>query len=168
MKNSDHSSGGGAKPRARDPILRHVGTAFIIAIVTYVGFYSCDERLRERKGPWQVTFTQTNGAPMLVVNEAALGVTNVSFIVTNAPHSEPRNKTLRFDVPGQGIPFGRVLFEDLTYLPGTVVFDFFGHEIELLPRVLVLDRREVGWERGLTFRMGVGTLPPQPKVRKKI
>ena len=37
---------------------------------------------------------------------------------------------------------------DTTFLPGTLTFQFFGHEIELLPRVLVLDRQEHPWRSG--------------------
>jgi hypothetical protein len=37
---------------------------------------------------------------------------------------------------------------DTTFQPGTVTFQLFGHEIELLPRTLVLDRQEHGWQSG--------------------
>ena len=157
-----------ARSGGPDPILRHVAAAFLMAVVIYVGFYSCDQRLREGKGSWQVTFTQTNGAPMLVVNQPGLGVRDVVFIVTNAPPAEFRDKTISFDFPGKPVPFGRVLFEDLTYLPGTEVFDFFGQEIELLPRTLVLNRREVPWQPDAVFRLGVTNLPPQPKPRRRL
>ena len=46
------------------------------------------------------------------------------------------------------VPFGQVLFTDLTYLPGTVSFEVFGHEVELLPRTLIVDRQEVPWKSG--------------------
>jgi len=34
---------------------------------------------------------------------------------------------------------------DTTFLPGTVAFQLFGHEIELLPRVLIIDHEEHPW-----------------------
>jgi hypothetical protein len=34
---------------------------------------------------------------------------------------------------------------DTTFLPGTVTFELFGHEIELLPRVLMIDHEERPW-----------------------
>jgi hypothetical protein len=34
---------------------------------------------------------------------------------------------------------------DTTFLPGTVTFQIFGHEIELLPRVLIIDHQERPW-----------------------
>jgi hypothetical protein len=38
---------------------------------------------------------------------------------------------------------------DTTFLPGTVSFtNIFGHDIELLPRVLIIDRQEHSWKTG--------------------
>jgi hypothetical protein len=34
---------------------------------------------------------------------------------------------------------------DTTFLPGTVTLQVFNHEIELLPRVLVIDGQEHPW-----------------------
>jgi hypothetical protein len=34
---------------------------------------------------------------------------------------------------------------DATSLPGTVAFELFGHEIQLLPRVLTIDNQERPW-----------------------
>jgi hypothetical protein len=34
---------------------------------------------------------------------------------------------------------------DTTFLPGTLTLQVFGHEIELLPRVLVVDLKEHSW-----------------------
>jgi hypothetical protein len=38
-------------------------------------------------------------------------------------------------------------------LPGTVTLRLFGHEIELLPRVLIIDRKEHPWKAGDTIRL---------------
>jgi hypothetical protein len=43
------------------------------------------------------------------------------------------------------IPFGKCVFMDTTFLPGTMVFDLFGHEIQLIPRVLTIDKTEIPW-----------------------
>jgi hypothetical protein len=43
------------------------------------------------------------------------------------------------------VPFGQCVFMDTTFLPGTLTLQLFGHEIELLPRVLVVDRQEHPW-----------------------
>ena len=41
-------------------------------------------------------------------------------------------------------------------LPGTATFELFGHEIQLLPRVLIIDRREYPWRPNATITL------PQP------
>jgi hypothetical protein len=53
--------------------------------------------------------------------------------------SEPR-------VVPYDIPFGKCVFMDTTFLPGTIVFDLFGHEIQLIPRVLTIDKTEIPWQ----------------------
>ena len=64
----------------------------------------------------------------------------------------------------QSVPFGNWFYADLTYLPGTVTFDLFPinasatskgrrHEIELLPRGLVVNRKAHAWEDGLRIEV---------------
>ena len=55
------------------------------------------------------------------------------------------------------VPFGNCVFMDTTFLPGTITFQLFGHEIELLPRVLVIDRQEHPWRPDTAI-----ALPRQP------
>jgi hypothetical protein len=43
---------------------------------------------------------------------------------------------------------------DPTFLPGTLTFRLFGHEIELLPRVLMLDHQEHLWRSDEVIRLG--------------
>ena len=120
--------------------------AFGIALVTYIAFFSCDRHLRLHRGAWVVTFAvETNGQPAIIVNQPVLRVTNLRIVLggektTNTPG------TVTFNIPEQPVPFGRVKFEDLTYLPGTVTLDLFGHEIELLPRTLIVNRKERPWQ----------------------
>jgi hypothetical protein len=37
---------------------------------------------------------------------------------------------------------------DTTFLPGTLTFRLFSHELELLPRVLIIDHEEYPWVPG--------------------
>lgn len=56
--------------------------------------------------------------------------------------------TLRFDQPRPvpyDLPLGKCVFMDTTFLPGAVTFRLFGHEIELLPRVLIIDQQDLPW-----------------------
>ncbi|HZR17131.1 MAG TPA: hypothetical protein VFE51_07375, partial [Verrucomicrobiae bacterium] len=42
-------------------------------------------------------------------------------------------------------PFGKCVFMDTTFLPGTIALEVFNHEVELRPRDLVIDRQEHPW-----------------------
>ena len=134
----------------RDNPLKHFVIAFAIAVVVYVTFYGWIEHRRARKGPWEMTFTTNSaGAPQILINQPKLALTNFtirfpgeSIPITNLP------AMLSFKEPRQvpyPVPFGRCIFMDSTFLPGTLTFQFFGHEIELLPRVLIIDHREYPW-----------------------
>jgi hypothetical protein len=52
-----------------------------------------------------------------------------------------------------------------------VTFDLFGHEIELLPRALIVNKRSIPWQSGATIDLwptNKPAVPPHPpKVRKR-
>jgi len=130
----------------RDNIFKHAAIAFICALVGYIFFYGCDAHLRNRQGPWIVEFqSTTNREPLIIIHHARLGIRNVAVLlkgetITNKPVVKD------FKSPNElEVPYGRVRFHDLTYLPGTITLDVFGHEIEMLPRTLVINTQETAW-----------------------
>jgi hypothetical protein len=132
----------------KDNILKHAAFAFIIALVGYVFFYSCDARLRTRKGAWMVRFeANTNGEPVLVILQPWHKI-NTQILLRGEQATNTPGVVEFKDPKHLETPFGRVRFHDLTYLPGTVTLDVYGHEVELLPRTLVLNTKEVGWTNG--------------------
>jgi hypothetical protein len=132
-----------------DNLLRHVWMPFGIAVLVYVIFYAGIEHRRTRNGPWQVTFTNdASGAPELIVNQPKLGITNVQITFAGETNLNSTNALLVLDTPQPvpyDIPFGKCVFMDTTFLPGTIVFELFGHEIQLIPRVLTFDKKEIPW-----------------------
>jgi hypothetical protein len=141
--------------------LRHIFGAFGLALLIYVSFYSCDRHLRLNKGPWEVSFITTNRAPALIISQAKAGISNVTVIALS--ESVPQGAgVVRFDSVQKPIPFGKVKFEDLTYLPGTVVFDLSGHEVELLPRTLIINKKEIPWRSGSTILLNPSEKLPEP------
>jgi len=135
----------------------HLGIAFVIALAVYVAAYRGIEGRRTRQGPWEVAFTNSpEGHPSLVLDQPKLGLTNVELVFVD--ESIPPNSTgtnfpsrVRFDVPRPvpyQLPFGRCIFMDTTFLPGTLTLDAFGHEIEFLPRVMIIDHAEHAWRTG--------------------
>ena len=155
-----------------DKLPRHLAIGFILALVIYASFFSCDQRVRQRKGGWDVTFsTNSSGFPAIIINQPTLNITNVQVIFDSETPTNTLGRVV-FDKPQQPIPFGKVKFEDLTYLPGSVAFDFFGHEVELLPRTLYLNKLEHPWKSGAQFTLQPNQkLPPEasvdPRVKKK-
>ena len=129
---------------------RHFILAFLLALVGYIVCYQSIEHRRARNGPWRVTFKRGNGeVPTIVIDQPKLAITNlqVRFAGEALPGTNGPVR-LVFDQPRAvpyEMPFGQCVFMDTTFLPGTVTLQLFGHEIELLPRVLVIDRQEHPW-----------------------
>lgn len=145
---------------------RSLGLFFVVVFILYLGaFYGC-EYMRVRKGPWEVQFmSDSSGRPSIIVYQPALGVSSVEILF----HSEQINRSnlserVSFDRPLKQGPFGKVIYEDLTFLPGVVTFDLFGHEIELLPRVLIINKKEVPWKSDSTVELTASDKPPQPPL----
>lgn len=134
----------------RDNVGRHVIFAFVLALILYWVAFNTIEHFRKAKGPWHLTFqTDAWGEPFLAVSQSRLRITNVVFVLHGERLSRTNlSETVIFDSPITNVPFGRVVFLDTTFLPGTLTFDLFGHEIELLPRTLVVNRKEVPWHSG--------------------
>ena len=161
-----------------DSPAKHFLLAFLLALAGYVLCYQLIQYWRVRKGPWEVCFLMTsetqnsttdgNGesSPAILIRQPALGITNVEIIfageilsLTNqaAANTAPGSAiTLWFRQPQPvpyNLPFGKCIFMDTISLPGTVTFQMFGHEIELLPRVLTIDRQEYPWRTQATITL---------------
>ena len=151
-----------------DRLGKHLLIAFVIALVAYVGFYQLDKWLRLRRGPWLVTFASEQGTPVLKVSEPRLNIADVQIAFPGESVTNTAPVAWTFDdVSKTNLPFGKIIFHDLTYLPGTMTMNLFGHEIELLPRTLVVNRKEVAWENGRTVTLKPEEkLPPDPPKKK--
>lgn len=142
------------KPRS---FLRNVALAFLVTLTLYaLGFWG-SQWYRARRGPWEVTFRSEDGGTAVVqIDQPRLGVHAVElrFLGAGSTATHP-SKTVRFDSPQalHSPPFGTVIFLDTTILPGTVTFDLFGHEVELLPRVLIIDKQEYPWNTAGPFEL---------------
>jgi hypothetical protein len=144
-----------------DRLPKHLIAGFALALLLYGISFSCDQHIRQRKGPWQVTFGTNNvGSAQIEISQANLGIHTTIQI---AGEMATNVGSVSFDRPEKTTPFGRVKFEDLTYLPGSVAFDFFGHEVELLPRTLYLNKREHPWRRDEVIE-----LKPEEKLKPEM
>jgi|SRR5271165_4785249 len=133
-----------------DGPMKHFILAFLLAVICYAFFYHNIEHRRTRKGPWEITFTNdSSGNPALVINEPKLAITNAQITFTNQ-HALPAftPATLVFSQPRPvpyDVPFGKCVFMDTTFLPGTITLTLFNHEVELKPRSLFIDLQEHPW-----------------------
>ena len=160
-----------------DGVAKHLILAFVLALICYGAFYGAIEHRRTRKGPWRVAFTKgAGGVPVIVIDQPRLGITNVqiSFPGQPLPPTSPPSTshspqsivttTLFFAQPRPvpyAVPFGECVFMDTTFLPGTVTFRLFEHEIELLPRTLIIDHREHPWQAGAAIVLPRAQEPPK-------
>jgi len=151
-------------------LLKHLAIAFGIALGVYIVAYWGIEHQRYVNGPWEVRFEQsTNGNPVMVVNQPALKISDVKFEFQGATMNTNLPQTIKFEQPQTWpypVGFGEVIFEDLTFLPGTVTLLCYGNEIELLPRVMTVNRQQYIWKSGYTMTL-VPTNPPPPVEIKK-
>jgi len=150
---------------------KSIALLFLVVLAAYLFVFYGLEHLRHRSGPWEVEFrANAAGEPTVVVSQPGKSLTNVVVVfhgegTTNAPG---RVTFAKVKTP---VPFGKVIFEDLTFLPGVVTFDLFGHEIELLPRTLIVNKRGIPWQSGATIDLWPTNKPAEPphppKVRKR-
>lgn len=154
---------------------RHFAVPAVLALVGYITLYSVDAHLRVRRGPWEVTFfADTDGTPAVRVDQPGLGISRVTvrFAGEQLPEIPPPGlpATVRFAEPAASVPFGKTAFDDLMYLPGTVVLHCFGHEVQMLPRTLYLDRQAHGWSNSAVHTLPTNTKPsrltPPPRTSR--
>jgi hypothetical protein len=154
---------------------KSIALFFIGALFFYFGGFYGLEYLRVRKGPWEVSFEPDGvagrSAPAVIVQQPSVGVSQVTLVfqgekTTNAP-AESVAGTVRFDTVEKNALFGDVIYEDLTFLPGVITFNLFGHEIELMPRVLVVNKKEIPWQSGAVIDVWPTNKPAVPPTGPK-
>lgn len=155
--------------RKPDALWRHLLIVFGLVLVFYVAGFGGAQYWRQRQGPWIVDFgTDAQNHPRLVVSHPRLEIEGVAVVFPDAKlDAPPVPRQVAFDIPSKAetIPFGTVKFIDTTFLPGTVTFDLFGHEVELLPRVLIVDKQEHPWESDQTLSLtNVPSASPAPRL----
>jgi hypothetical protein len=156
-------------PPPSDPAVPRAWRLFalpaVLALVGYLTLYFVDAHLRVRRGPWEVTFDrEADGTPTLRVDHRQLGIAGVRIRLLGeqaGTNAVALPAAVRFDRPRLAIPFGKMAFDDLMYLPGTVVLHCYGHEVQMLPRRLYLDRQGRDWTNGSVHDLRAETKPAQ-------
>jgi hypothetical protein len=129
-----------------DGIVKHLALTFVIALVFYIASFAWIEHRRTFRGPWEITFvSDASGHPSLAIAQPALNITQSIDFAGQKIAATSMSQKQTFAEAVKEIPFGEMIFQDPTFLPGTVTMKQFGHEIELLPRVLIIDKKEIPW-----------------------
>jgi hypothetical protein len=133
----------------RDGLLKHLAICAIIAVVYYVVAFGWIEHRRTAKVPWEVDFrTDAAGTPSLLISQTNLHISQAILFPGQTVQPSNLSRTIDFGQSTPDLPFGELLFHDPTFLPGTVTMRLFGHTVELLPRVLSVDKKEYPWQSG--------------------
>jgi hypothetical protein len=158
----------------REPLTKHLLIAGILALAIYAIAYAFIQHRREVKGPWRVEFRSDEaGVPSITIHQPALNITNVTIVFADerAVLDESPRMLVFDDIvssPPYEVPFGEVIYFDTTFLPGVVTFNLFTHEIELLPRVLIINRQQHPWQSNATIPLtGTGKAAPFQKKQKR-
>src|SRR5256885_1910294 len=142
---------------------------FAVVLLFYITAFTWLQHRQTRTGPWEATFvTDAIGNPSITIYQPKLNIAEVK-LVFRGEKGEPTNlsQTVRFDRVDAVVPFGSVIFHDLMFLPGTVTMDLFGHEVELLPRTLIVNKKEVPWKSNTAIELSpTNKLPVAPKPPK--
>jgi hypothetical protein len=138
--------------------------------VLLVGFYFAAfygiEYSKHRNGPWEMSFTvDGEGNPSVVIYEPKLSISSVEILFPGE-HDARTNfvERVTFDLPQRPIPFGKVIYEDLTSLPGVISLELFGHYLEVFPRAFVIDKKEYPWKSESTVELSITNKPGPPKL----
>jgi hypothetical protein len=151
------------------PTFRSIAITFVLAAVFYFIAYSWLSKRQTARGPWQVTFTNdAAGVPELIIAQRSIGVSNVYVRFDGESlNATQHTGVVEFAKPKAEVPFGRVIYDDLMFMPGTVTLDCFGHEVEMLPRTLSLNRKPVRWASNSTNSLTAAMKLP-PEERRKV
>jgi hypothetical protein len=138
----------------QDRLTRHLLVALVLSLAIYAAGYWFIESRRVAESPWMVSFQAgTNGCAEIIVRQESLGLGPVTICIetTNLP-PETRREEWVFRTPRPvpfPVPLGQCVFQDATFLPGTVALEIAGVPIQMLPRALTVGTKEYSWSSNL-------------------
>jgi hypothetical protein len=137
-----------------DGLLKHLAICLVIAVVFYVAAFGWIEHRRTARGPWVADFrADAAGTPALYIFQTNLNISESIVFPGQTVHLSNFSRTISFGQSPPYLPFGELIYQDPTFLPGTVTMRLFGHVVELLPRVLTVDKKEYPWQSGAVIQV---------------
>jgi len=151
----------------QDRLSRHLLIAFLLSLALYVGAYWFIQSRRVADTPWVVTFhTIGNGQPEIEIRQESrqLGPVRVRIAAAHQTPSVEQQEVV-FNEPKPvpfAVPMGQCIFQDTTFLPGTVVLEISGIRLQMLPRVLTIGTNEFPWTRNSLIEVPAAAVPETP------
>ncbi len=137
-----------------DGLLKHLVICLLIAVAFYVVGFGWLQHCRTAKGPWTADFrADATGQPTLLISQSNLNISQTIAFPGQTVRPAGFSRTIIFGTAPPDLPFGQLIYQDPTFLPGTVTLSLFGHQIELLPRVLSVDKKEYPWKKGVVVEV---------------
>jgi len=146
---------------------------FLVVLALYLASFYGMEHWNQKNGPWEVAFvSDETGLPSVLISQPKLNITKVKIVFAGERASQTNlSQKVFFDRPATSLPvsmpIGEVIYQDLRAMPGVVTFNFFGHEVELLPRVLIANKKEIRWKSGSVIELTLTNKPAQPPTPPK-
>ncbi|HEY3863073.1 MAG TPA: hypothetical protein VGO59_14420 [Verrucomicrobiae bacterium] len=132
-----------------DSLLKHLAICAVISLVFYVTVFAWIEHRRTFKGPWVADFrADAAGAPSIIIRQTNMAVSETLVFPGQTAKTRNATNTIIFDGTPPDLPFGELLYQDPTFLPGTVTLRVFGHQVEFFPRAFTVDKKERPWQPG--------------------
>jgi hypothetical protein len=137
-----------------DGLFKHLVICLVISVVFYVAAYGWIQHRRTFRGPWVAEFrADATGAPALLILQTNLNISETVAFPGQTVAFSNFSRTIAFGQLPSALPFGELIYQDPTFLPGTVTLRLFGHVVEMLPRVLTVDKKEYPWQSGAVVQV---------------
>ena len=156
--------------------VRTVIGLFVATLFFYITVYGGCMAYRRQGGPWAITQDKApDGTPIIRIEHHRIlsnAPVTLRFPGEVAPARFTNHPLLRiYSQPNtNALPYGPVVFLDTTFLPGNVTLYVFGHLVEMIPRTLFIDGKDVGWNPGTNISISPDYKLPvevRPKPKKR-
>jgi len=144
-----------SRPAGGEGLRRPLAVCFVLALVFYVAGFWWIEHRRVVKGPWVIEFVSDGGGrPSLQITQRKLDIAEELTFPGDKVGRPNLSERVVFSEARTNLPFGEMLMQDALYLPGTVTMRVCGHQVEVLPRTLIVDQKEHAWRAGQVVVVG--------------
>jgi hypothetical protein len=120
-----------------------------VLVVLGLGFFVLVKLGRGGREPWELEFTANPaGQVNITIKNDTLRISPV-LIQTNVPspldfqHAKIRMKRRT------ELPVGKLVFCDVTRLPGRLTLEIGGHTLDVMERALIVNGEEISWQRAV-------------------